>query len=358
MKDGIPPAGKLSREDKIRLLGATDPRTVEMIRRAAHDVLLSRCGKNVYYRGLIEISNICSRDCLYCGIRRSNSKVKRYELAIEDIVEKARWCAAQGYGSLVLQSGERSDENFVNLVAEAVRRIKSATTGGKLPRGLGITLCVGEQTRESYQKFFDAGAHRYLLRIETSNQELFSKIHPPGQKLESRLNCLKLLREIGFQVGTGVMIGLPGQTTEHLADDLEFFVRQDIDMIGMGPFIPNEDTPLWDSPRPDEKRRILLSLLMIALARLSMPDINIASTTALRAMDVEGQEKGLLFGANVIMPVLTPVTVRGDYLLYPGKPFLCEENGLALLEKKISEAGRTIGFDEWGDSLHALKRRT
>lgn len=350
---------RLTGDDRRLLLRAKDPGAVEDIRRFAQDLRLRQCGPYVYLRGLVEFSNICSNDCLYCGIRRSNKNVKRYELNVDRIVECSQWCASMGYGSVVLQSGERRDERFVDLVADAVGAIKQRTRSAALPGGLGITLCVGEQTPETYRRFFEAGAHRYLLRIETSNPVLFGKIHPPDQTLSSRIECLKVLREVGFQVGTGVMIGIPGQTTDDLADDIEFFVRHDIDMIGMGPFIPHDQTPLWSSACPDEAERLRTSLLMIAVTRCSLPDINIAATTALQTLDEVGREKGLLFGANVIMPLLTPVDVRSDYLLYPGKPFFDETASQCMqrLESRITGAGLKIGYDQWGDSIHARKRQ-
>jgi biotin synthase len=237
--------------------------------------------------------------------------------------------------------------------------IKQRTRCDEYPDGLGITLCVGEQTPDTYERFFQAGAHRYLLRIETSNPRLFARIHPDRQKFSSRLACLETLQEIGFQVGTGVMIGLPGQTVEDLVDDIEFFVSRDIDMIGMGPYIPHPDTPLGRLPCADAASRLRLSYLMIALARLAMPDVNIAATTALQTLDPAGRETGLLYGANVLMPQLTPVSVRRDYLLYPGKPCLEEtaEMCLSCLEGRIKSVGRVVSHKNWGDPLHALKRQ-
>jgi biotin synthase len=347
-----------TREDRIALLSATAPATIEKIRKAAWKMMIARCGPNVYYRGLIEFSNICGGDCFYCGIRRSNAAVKRYRLAMGDILAAAKWCAEQGYGSVVFQSGERQDDDFIDFVVAMVKTVKTESRIPELPEGLGITLCVGEQTAETYRRFFDAGAHRYLLRIETSNPVLFKKIHPASQSFETRVNCLKLLRDTGFQVGTGVMIGLPRQTNEDLADDIGFFIDHDIDMIGMGPFIPHEATPLGSAECLPEEERLQQSLLMIAVTRLSMPDINIAATTALQALDPVGREKGLTFGANIIMPQLTPLEVRHDYLLYPGKPCLDESAAQCrnCLEARIRTTGLHIGYNKSGDSLHALKR--
>jgi biotin synthase len=230
-----------------------------------------------------------------------------------------------------------------------------------LPNGLGITLCAGEQNDETYRKWFDAGAHRYLLRIESSNPEIFASIHPESQKLETRIECLKLLKTIGYQIGTGVMIGLPGQTIEHLAQDILFFKNMDIDMIGMGPYIVHKQTPMAsfaDDITTRQNDIFRLSLLMIAACRIILRDVNIAATTALQAMKEDGREQGLEFGANVIMPQLTPVEVRRDYLLYEGKPCL-DENAVmcrACLEKRIRATGRITGYNEWGGSKHKTRK--
>jgi len=349
---------EFTRDDRIALLSETDPVAIEKIRTAASQMMLEKIGPMVYYRGLIEFSNRCASDCFYCGIRRSNFDVNRYDLSIDDIVEAAIWCAEQGYGSVVFQSGERRDRAFVDYVTTIITTVKEKTRSELLPDGLGITLCVGEQSAETYRKFRAAGAHRYLLRIESSNRELFRSIHPPEQTFESRVECLKLLRESGFQVGTGVMIGIPGQTLADLADDIGFFMDMDIDMIGMGPFIPHDATPLGNSECISEDERMRISLLMIAVARLSLKDVNIAATTALQALDPQGREKGISFGANIIMPQLTPVSVRADYLLYPGKPCLDESAAQCrnCLENRIKTTGMQIGYNKWGDSLHAQAR--
>jgi biotin synthase len=349
----------LGRQDLVKLLGARTPEQIEAIRAEAERVLLAHCGDGVFLRGLVEASNACACDCLYCGIRKSNRGVNRYTLSLDDILVCARQCADYGYGSMVIQSGERADKKFVDMIAEAVARIKTETRTDKQPDGLGITLCIGQQTYDTYKRLYDAGAHRYLLRIESTNPKLFAKIHPAEQTFESRVECLRMLGDIGYQVGTGVMIGLPGQTLEDLADDILFFSKMDIDMIGMGPFIPHPDTPLWGEPVDDVPARVQLALLMIAATRLKLRDVNIASTTALQALDPVGREKGLKFGANVIMPQMSPTDVRADYQLYPGKPCL-DENARecqSCLNMRIEFAGRKIGLYAWGDSQHAVKRR-
>jgi biotin synthase len=349
---------ELDRDGLIAILGASQPEDVRAVQAAAEQVLLENCGDGVYFRGLIEASNACACDCLYCGIRKSNHRVRRFTLDEDEIMACALASAHYRYGSLVIQAGERNDEKFISLIARCVARIKRETASTDLPEGLGITLSLGQLSLQSYRRLYEAGAHRYLLRIETTNPELFVRLHPADQTFQSRLDCLHHLREIGYQVGTGVMIGLPGQALGDLADDILFFERHDIDMIGMGPFIPHPDTPLGDADVLPAKDRVRLSLLMIAAVRLKLRDVNIASTTALQALDPVGREKGLKFGANVMMPQITPQDVRKDYQLYPGKPCL-DENAAecqSCLEARIALAGRKIGYNVWGDSRHALNK--
>ena len=352
---------RLEKEDLVGLLSVNEPGDVEKLRAAAEAVLLKNCGETISFRGLIEFSNICMCDCYYCGIRKGNRALSRYMLSAREILDAAKWCASQGYGSVVLQSGERRDDAFVSFVEDMVLSIKKETRSDVLPDGLGITLGVGEQSRQAYERFFRAGAHRYLLRIETSSPELFRRIHPPGQKLESRIQCLREIKEIGYQVGTGVMIGLPDQTIEHLADDILFFKEMDVDMIGMGPYIVHSQTPLSryaDEYAVRNESILQLSLKMIAAVRLALQDVNIASTTALQAISETGREEGLRFGANVIMPQITPVEVRRQYMLYDGKPCLDEnaEQCRTCLQARIHSIGRKIAYNSWGDSKHFQRR--
>ncbi len=352
-------ARHLERDDLRQILLADAPAQMTMTQQAAEKVLLAHCGDTVKLRGLIEFSNYCVSDCLYCGIRKSNPAPERYLLPMDDVLASARQIAELGYGSLVLQSGERQDRKFVEYVVEAVKAIKQTTRSERLPNGLGITLCVGEQPRENYERFFEAGAHRYLLRIETSSPALFARLHPPTQRFEARVACLKTLREVGFMVGTGVMIGLPGQTVDHLVDDLLFFRDMDVDMIGMGPYIPHAQAALpGNDGIPSVAERLGLALRMIAAARLLLRDVNIAATTALQAIAPDGSEQGLRFGANVIMPQVTPQQVRRNYTLYDGKPCLDDSAGqcAACLTHRIRGVGRRIAHDEWGDSLHFAHR--
>ena len=348
--------GGYGREELIRLLGARNPGEVEAIRRAARGALRRDIGDAVSFRGLVEFSNRCACDCSYCGIRAGNAELPRYAMTKDEILAAARLCVEAGYGSIVLQSGERRDAAFVDFVEDTVREIKRTTRTPSLPAGLGITLSVGEQTAETYRRFRDAGAHRYLLRIETSHRELFARLHPAGQSFDARLACLRQLRALGYQVGTGVMIGLPGQTVAMLADDVAFFREMDVDMIGMGPYLVHEHTPLaggWEPLAAFDQ-----ALLMIAVCRLVLRGANIAAATALQAVKPEGRERGLEFGANVVMPNLTPRDYRGRYRLYAGKPCVDErpEACRACLAGRVRRLGRSVVTDAWGDAPRAAAR--
>jgi biotin synthase len=341
------------------MLDLTDRDAIDALSREARWMTLLHCGRTVYFRGIIEFSNICDCDCRYCGIRRSNRSAARYQLAKGEILRQARWCADRGFGSVVLQSGERRDARFVDFVTDVVRSIKRETRSAILPDGLGITLCVGEQSRETYGRFFDAGAHRYLLRIETSSPRLFRRWHPAGQSFDSRLRCLDHLRTLGYQVGSGVMIGAPWQTTADLAADVAFFRDMDIDMIGMGPYIPHHAAPLAAVGVDTPAVRLRHALLTIAAVRLVLRDVNIAATTALQTLAPLGREKGLAFGANVIMPQVTPARCRKNYTLYDDKPCGDEtDSGFQkALESRIRGMGRMMGQHRWGDSPHVFHRQ-
>ena len=343
---------ELSKTDLVALLDCRDTTEAELFRhsRQLRDATI---GNGVHMRGLIEISNVCIKDCLYCGIRKSNSQAQRYELNDEEIVEAAIFAYRNHYGSVVLQGGERHDPAFILRIERLVREIKHLSN-----QRLGITLSLGEQTEDTYRRWFDAGAHRYLLRIETSNESLYRKIHPAGQlhDFHTRLECIRSLQRCGYQTGTGVMIGLPFQTTGDLADDLLFLKSMDIDMVGMGPYLEHRDTPLWRyrEALPSQQERLRLGLHMVSCLRLLMPDINIAATTALQAIDPEGREKALEIGANVIMPNITPLGNRGNYRLYENKPGM-DESTRRLMES-VKQSGCEIQLDTWGDSLHFQNR--
>jgi|WetSurSiteA1Bulk_404760.scaffolds.fasta_scaffold06923_2 biotin synthase len=347
---------KLTQEEIVYLLGLQGEEKTLLFEHSAR-IKEEAVGKRVYFRGLIEFSNICMKNCLYCGIRHDNAAINRYSLQEEEIFAAARFAFENNYGSLVLQSGEVETGNFTRQVEKVLRGI-NRITGGKLR----ITLSCGEQDKATYQRWHDCGAHRYLLRIESSNPALYEKLHPRDEfhRFRRRLDCLYSLQEIGYQVGTGVMIGLPFQTVEDLAGDLQFMQQFDIDMVGMGPYLEHAHTPLYahrDQLLPREER-FQLALKMIAVLRILMKDINIAATTAMQAIDKLGREKAIKVGANVIMPNITPGKYRDDYLLYQNKPCTDEnaEDCKTCIEARIALADNEIAYGEWGDSAHFTKK--
>ncbi|MCU4164866.1 [FeFe] hydrogenase H-cluster radical SAM maturase HydE [Carboxylicivirga caseinilyticus] len=345
-----------SKEDLVHLI-SLEGEERDFFLKETSNKYIQNLGNKVYFRGLVEFSNYCTKDCLYCGIRKSNTSSERYDIDDAEILKAAKFAYDNHYGSIVLQSGERDDKRFIDRITELLKKIKEVTDGK-----LGITISLGEQTEDTYQKWFDAGAHRYLLRIESSNKSLYQKIHPNDSHhdFETRINCLNLLQKTGYQTGTGVMIGLPFQTYEDLADDLLFFKDMNIDMVGMGPFIEHTETPLYQYKDQlwSLQRRFEVAINMIAALRLLLPNINIAAATALQAIDPMGREKALKFGANVIMPNITPTIHRKDYTLYQNKP--CTDEGADdcsnCLSIRVEMADRKIGYDEWGDSKHFFKR--
>lgn len=345
-----------SKEDLVYLLGLKGEER-SLLRKKSAEIKNKTVGNKVYFRGLIEYSNKCKKDCYYCGVRASNPHPSRYQLEDAEVLEAAKFAHENKFASLVIQSGERSDNAFIDKMEYLLQEIMKMSNNE-----LGITLSCGEQSLETYKRWKAAGARRYLLRIETSNRGHYAKLHPNDSlhDFDERIAALNRLREAGYQVGTGVMIGLPFQTLDDLANDLLFFKELDIDMAGMGPFIEHKETPLYQYK--DElmtlEERFELSLNMVALLRIVMKDINIAATTAMQAIDPQGREKALFIGSNVIMPNLTPVKYREDYLLYEDKPCIDEEADECqnCLEARIHIAGGDIGYNEWGDSLHFAKR--
>ncbi len=349
---------ELSRTEIIHLLSLSKRSDIEGLFKRAYEIKKEFVGTKVYFRGLIEFSNICSKNCYYCGLRAGNKDLKRYEISEKEVLEAVDIAWKSKYGSIVLQSGEISTPDFADKVERLLDKIKKATNNE-----IGITLSCGEQPRDVYQRWFDAGAHRYLLRIETSNQDLYYKIHPNDKDhiFGDRLECLRSLKEIGYQVGSGIMVGLPFQSIESIADDLIFLRDLDVDMIGLGPYVEHSNTPLYEHRHYliPKKDRFDLALKCIAILRIMMKDINLASATALQAIDEEGREKALMAGANIIMPNLTPQKYRGDYLLYEDKP-CTNENAIqckGCLEKRVQKYGESIGYGEWGDSKHYKKRK-
>ena len=356
----------------IDYLNATNPKDLfEKSKRIKAETV----GNNVYLRGLIEYSNRCEKDCYYCGIRASNKNIQRYEIDEQSVLDAVNYAHSKGFGSVVLQSGEQQSPEFTQKIEVLLQKIMALTNNE-----IGITLSLGEQSENTYKRWRDAGAKRYLLRIETSNKALYEKLHPKNHNYDTRLKCLETLRKLNFQVGTGVMIGLPNQTIEHLAEDLQFFQKMDIDMVGMGPYIEHTATPLARRhPRvggdPLTKgtvnskeipafagmtveNRLDLTLKMIALLRILMPTINIASTTALQTLDPFGREKAIEIGANVMMPNLTPLHYRKNYFLYDGKTVVKDtfDDTIADLETRLARVGAKIGYNLHGDSLHFAER--
>jgi biotin synthase len=305
----------------------------------------------------VEFSNICGKNCHYCGIRRDNKNITRYNLGDKEILDAVRFAHDNKYASVVLQSGEIESHGFTDRIEKLLKEIKKISNNG-----IGITISLGEQKPEVYRRWFDAGAHRYLLRIETSNPDLYKKIHPDDGKhdFNRRLECLQSLKNIGYQTGTGIMAGLPFQTIEDIAGDIMFMKNFDIDMVGLGPYIEHRDTPMFEQRDllMPPLRRFTLTLKIIALLRVIMKDINIAAATALQAIDPMGREKAIMAGANVIMPNITPGKYRNDYKLYDNKPCTDEEaeDCTNCLEARIHMAGDDVGFGEWGDSKHFIKR--
>lgn len=352
IKDIIDKTG-FEKNDLIELLCCSGKDRDHLLKKSS-EIKDQQVGNKVYLRGLIELTNKCVKNCYYCGIRRDNRKVNRYFISVDETLEAARFAFDNRYGSIVIQTGEIQSEWFIRKIESLILKIKKIS-GGKL----GITLSCGEHTEETYRRWFEAGAHRYLLRIETSNPELYAALHPADHDWNRRIECLRLLKKVGYMTGTGVMIGLPGQTIGDLANDLLFMKEQGIDMCGMGPYIEHEDTPLYQSKYgllPLQKR-FELTLKMIAVLRILMPDINIASTTALQAIDKMGREKALKIGANILMPNITPGKYRDDYKLYANKPCTDDspEDCGKCIEVRVRLAGCEIGFDEWGDSKHHKK---
>lgn len=313
----------LLQEDSLRdgLLSAAD--------KVRHDFV----GDAVHLRGLIEFSNICQNNCLYCGLRRDNHNIKRYRMTPDQIVDLANQAATQGFKTIVLQSGEDlwfTPERMANIIREIKKN------------DVAVTLSIGEKTFDEYQAYKHAGADRYLIRIETTDQDLYHRLDP-GMSWEKRKQCLDDLRRLGYEVGSGIMVGLPGQRIESIADDLLFFKQLKIDMAGIGPFIPHPDTPL----KNEQGRAFELSLRTMAVMRLLLPDINIPATTAMEALNPNGRILALQSGANVIMPNVSGEEYKKLYTLYPGKPSVQYMD----IIQKINAIGRTIGTGYGGHKI-------
>ena len=301
-------AGNVPSAEETRALLACSDADAQRLFARAREVREAVYGKDVYLRGLIELTNFCKNDCLYCGIRRSNRNARRYRLADEEVLACAEAGYRLGLRTVVLQGGEDAyftDERLCGLV----RALKAARPDR------AVTLSMGERSAHSYRALFAAGADRYLLRHETATQAHYRSLHPPEMSFAARMECLNALRRAGFQTGCGFMVGSPGQTAEHLSNDLAFISRFRPEMIGIGPFIPHRDTPFAGCAAGS----VEATLRLIAILRLLVPDALIPATTALSALDPRGCERGLLAGANVVMPNLTPPAQREKYDLYAGK---------------------------------------
>ncbi len=346
-----------SREEIIQLLSSSGEDRTLLFKKSA-EIKEKYIGNKVWFRGLVEFSNVCGKDCLYCGIRKGNKGLKRYNLDDDEILAAAGFAYHNKYGSIALQSGEIESPFFSDRIENLLHKIKELSRGE-----LGITLSVGEQQPEVYRRWYYAGAHRYLLRVESTNEALYKKIHPADSThdFNRRLECLKALQDIGYQTGTGVMIGLPFQTMDDLAGDLLFFHEFNIDMCGMGPYIEHADTPLIEhaSSLMPLKDRFDLTLKMIAVLRVMMKDINIVAATALQAIDPIGREKAVKIGANILMPNITPGKYRDSYKLYDNKPCTDDsaEDCQSCLEARVSLADAVVIYGEWGDSQHYSRRR-
>ena len=327
--DKLSKENNLSQEELEFLLNNLDEENRDYLIEKAYEVRKKYYGNTVFFRGLIEISNICKCDCFYCGIRASNKKVNRYRLSKDEILECCYRGYLLGYRTFVFQGGE--DSYFSDeLLEDIIKILKNKYSD------IAITLSLGERGVESFKKLYKAGADRYLLRHETVNEELYKKLHPK-MSLENRKNCLKLLKDIGYQVGSGFLIGLPGLRLIDYAKDLIFLKELEPHMVGIGPFIPHEDTPLKD----EKGGTAYDTITLLAIIRLLLPDVLLPATTALGTIDPKGREKGFKAGANVIMPNLSPMECRKKYTLYNGKVFLGKESAEEKLkiEKSISDAG-------------------
>lgn len=299
----------------------------------AREIAIKQFGKRIYFRGIVEFSNICKNDCYYCGIRKSNKECSRYRLNLEDILTCCKEGYENGFRTFVLQGGEDgwfTDERM----CEIIRSIK------KQYPDCAVTLSLGERSFESYQALKEAGADRYLLRHETADETHYQILHPVQQKLDVRMQCLKDLKTLGYQTGCGIMVGSPGQTPKTLAKDMKFMEEFRPEMIGVGPFLPHKDTPFKEA----KKGSVELTLLVLALCRIMLPQVLLPSTTALGTVDADGRKQGVMAGCNVVMPNLSPLSVRKKYMLYDEKAGtdITAAEGIAFLRKQMQEIGYEV----------------
>ena len=325
----------LKRDEFRALIASCDSQTLEYIRKESVRTAQERFGHGIFVRGLIEISSFCRNDCAYCGLRRSNRTAERYRLSHEQIME----CCKEGYDAglrtFVLQGGEDATltDEWLEQIIHDIRHTYP---------DVAITLSLGERSYDSYKRLYDAGATRYLLSHEAANKELYSKLHPQTMSHANRIACIENLKEIGYQTGMGMMIGVRGQSVDDLVDDLLLMERIRPQMIGIGPFIPHRNTPLGDYPAGS----VELTLLMLSIVRLMHPSALIPSTTALATLSAEGRRMGILSGANVVMPNLTPPSERKKYAIYENKASSGSEavEGRRALEQELNEIGYHIDY--------------
>lgn len=333
---------KLKRSEWITVIQKRTPAAAEHLFELARAVRIHHYGHDVYIRGLIEFTSYCKNDCFYCGLRKSNHNAQRYRLTREDILACCEEGYRLGFRTFVLQGGEDgwfTDERLCDIVSGIRAQFPDCA----------ITLSVGERSHDSYKRLYDAGADRYLLRHETYDDRHYSRLHPPALSAAHRKQCLWDLKNIGYQVGTGFMVGSPYQTVENLADDMLFLARLNPQMVGIGPFIPHHETPFAQMPDGTAE----LTVYMLGLIRLLLPRVLLPATTALGTIAEDGREKGILAGANVVMPNLSPAQVRKKYLLYDNK--LCTGDEAAESLNHLGERMEKIGYHiavSRGDSLN------
>lgn len=344
----------MDRQEILHWLRCEDPQELQTLWDRADRIRREHVGDAVHLRGLAEISSFCARNCHYCGLRAANTTIRRYRMTAEDILQCADQAVQLGYGTLVLQSGE-DDRIEADWLAEILRRIKATTP-------LAVTLSLGERSQGDLRTWKEAGADRYLLRFETSSRTLYRSIHPDrGVKVSDRMTILGQLRQLGYETGSGVMVGIPGQSFEILADDILLFRELELDMIGIGPFIAHPDTPLGQAgpPAPSPAQvapSIEMTCKALALARIVRPDANMPATTAVAVMDAwQGREMALKRGANVIMPNLTPPRLRELYAIYPGKADRIEaaDQSDRQIRAQIAQLGRSVGVGQGGRPGHS-----
>ena len=340
MRELVEQLTSLGRLDNVSLKAllsqcAKDDHVLQLLRDSAVRTAREQFGLGIYIRGLIELSSYCRCDCLYCGLRRSNRSAERYRLTHDEVMECCKEGYRLGFRTFVLQGGEdgaHTDRWLTELVATMRREYPD----------VAITLSLGERGEESYRALYEAGANRYLLRHEAANEELYESLHPAGRGLRHRLDCLESLKRIGYQTGMGMMIGVKGQTVDHIVEDLQLIERMRPEMVGIGPFLPHRATPLGGEPAGD----LRLVLAAVAIVRLMLPKALIPSTTALATLSPTGRLEGILSGANVVMPNLSPSDIRAKYAIYENKASWGKEaaEGLSALEAELQTIGYHIDY--------------